>query len=279
MAVKLPIYVVSMGRRSQTALKLHQANVPFTLVTHTPKMLNDFIDLCGFAPTNALVTNRKGLLSSRNAIMEMTPDNSWYFCLDDDINTVTRVDPKYRGEFKLEVTGPPPPGFKSWREVYKRPISMKELVDAAQGVIAECKRQDTVMGGFATMENPYFRARRWGRIRGVGIAAFVFQKRRGGIDRFKYPCMQDQWMSMNVIREHGSVVVDNFVHVGADMFTPGGIGVFEERMPEMQRIQRLIIEEFEGLAKPSSVCPNIHYISRSRTFVDRWRARQGERKQ
>lgn len=130
-------------------------------------------------------------------------------------NVVLPVDERMLGpiarEFRTEIDA------KRWRELLF-------------STLARMNAQETVMGGFAVVDNYFFRLKHWRRVGYVSGHLIIMRKD----SRFKWDeniPMEDYRNSAEVCKVFGSVVLNNFGFFEHSTYIDGGLGTAEERLP------------------------------------------------
>lgn len=272
----LPVYLTTLGVNVTTAKWLRDGKVPFIVVTHSAKNVKEFEKNFGGKADDYLVTNKTGLLSSRDAVLRTAGD--WYVGLDDDLHTVTAVP--YRvaksNDALPTISEKTAPDGGTWRQLYGRKIDAAEFMRRAADVVAKCEDETTPLGGFATLDNPYFRSRRWSHVRCVSTCAYVYHAPTGP-KTMKYEYCHDQYLSLDAIARFGKVCVDNFVYAGQTPFANirgVGLGSYDERAAKTEPQIDALVKEFDGLITKSSAV-GTKFPAHSLGFVRNWRAAKG----
>ena len=86
----------------------------------------------------------------------------------------------------------------------------------------EMKDMDAPYGGVATMENPFFRAKKWSFRRFVKTKVFVMDA--SAKLEFKHTMCHDSYMTALAIARYGHVCVNNYLFYRADWYQKGGLG-------------------------------------------------------
>lgn len=274
------IYMVSAGHlpRMHTAAWLRRIAYTVspaptvTVITHYAEQARDIQALMPYA--NVLYTGHDSLLYSRNVALQMVQPYEWFVGLDDNIQRVTTVHPSIGGTGKLPVAGPPPAGFANWREAYRTETSPLRICRRWLALIDEAKRRDTFYAGFASVENPMFRPKRWSLRRFVKSKMFVMQ-RVPGVSWGGGDLAHDTWMSAYAVASRGCVVVDNYMHPHHRMYEAGGLGR-DRRERGLDELLEQIMAEFPGLVvKARGANSALRFAIVTDTGIARWRAANG----
>jgi len=269
--VRRPIVMMSNGvlERMHTTRWLN-AEGPFFVVTHDADRARRIAGRT--APlTQIVITGSPDLIDSRNAGLELVDDNEWFIGLDDNIPRIDAVRADYYGAGEFIDQDQRPTGAKTWREVYRTDATAR-LRELAEELIVRCEAQGTIYGGFASMENPFFRLRKWSSVRFVKSKLFVMKKVPGlqwGGGNYAH----DSWMSAYAVAKYGSVVVNNWVHPVHKMYEAGGLGHGRDRRPHLDPALEAICAQFEGLvAKGKGENTALRFLRTNEQSVRQWQS-------
>jgi len=218
------------------------------------------------------MTGSDYLVDSRNLIQnELTKPGQWYIGLDDNIQRFNMVEPElFASRERLQTDD-----GSNWRPRYRHKMSPVQIMSCFQMLMDRCEKTGTVFGGFASMENPFFRARKWSEVRFVKSKAYVMLN-DGDLEWHGQRCGQDSHMSAAVVAKYGCVAVCNWIHPVHKMYEEGGIGSSEERRKNLDPMLDSIIEEFPGLVQRGrGKNTALRFNRTSKRAVLRWRCEQG----
>lgn len=268
----MKIIVPTIGNLNRLHTVKALAEVPCILVVHnkyTKDALHSDID------SEIVVSGTKTLVEKRNWILDnLVAKDEWFIGMDDNIQMFTAVKKPYRHKEENDTVGLPPKKFKSWRHVYNSQVIPQEWLIDFRHSIERAKKEGAKLVGVATMENPYFRGRRYSNYRFVKTKAFAMQN--CGL-RFEHEMCHDSFLSASAVAQHGRVLVDSFLHHKSTMYEPGGLGNRAEReakglLTQMQDI----CDKFPGLVVPGKGGNTaLKFRLVTRTGVDRWRKENG----
>lgn len=215
-----------------------------------------------------------GCLNARNFILsELVKTREWYIGIDDNVEHLDIVSPILYGSPKLPVTDQPPVWAKSWREIYRHAMASTDLPHHLAKLRDYCRLRETIYGGFASTENPMFRASKYGYRRFVKTKLYVLYKHKPDLLFKGGDYAHDSWMSAYAVANFGSVVVNNYIHPRYPWFEAGGLGKVTERRAKLDVILDEIIAEFPGLViKAKGANSALKFIRTTDTSVQRWQA-------
>lgn len=280
-------YIVSRGHvpRMHTAKWIDKTGLNVTWVVHDKAQAANVRSVLPNA--NIAITNQVGLLSSRNYILRhLVKPLEWYIGMDDNITHLEMVAPKLHGYGSLPVQNKPTTG--TWRDIYRHPMQPRYLHRYLKELRVECEAHETIYGGFASTENPMFRARHWSYRRFVKTKLYILRNIDGlTIDGFYYgeprpiqfnggDFAHDSWMTTYAIAQYGGVVVNNFVQARHPWYEAGGLGKSTERRAKLDVLLDEIIATFPGLVdKAKGANSALRVLRTSDTAVQRWQAANG----
>jgi hypothetical protein len=213
-----------------------------------------------------------GCLNARNFILsELVKPREWYIGIDDNVEYLDIVHPEFYDQPKLPVDGPCP--WDTWRKIYRHAMASTDLPHHLAKLRDDCRLRETIYGGFASTENPMFRASKYGYRRFVKTKLYVLYKHKPDLLFKGGDYAHDSWMSAYAVANFGSVVVNNYIHPRYPWFEAGGLGKVTERRAKLDVILDEIIAEFPGLVvKAKGANSALKFIRTTDTSVQRWQA-------
>lgn len=268
-----PIFVVSKGhpQRVHTFKWLNTLGLPYTVVVHTRaqatqimQLVNDDVDI--------VITKKEYLFENRNFILRnLVKKGQWYIGMDDNIQRINKVSSDYYGKERVDGHAKPKKA-DTWRQVY-RTDATRELLALMHELINECNLVGTTYGGFASMENPFFRMRHWSYRRFVKSKLYVM---RNDGQRFQGIFGHDSRMSVETVVKYGCVAVNNFVHPVHKMYEQGGLGHITERRPILNKHLNEIVKQYPGLVQIGHGANTaLRFRITSDAGLTKWRAEHG----
>lgn len=270
----LPIIVVTRGNveRLHTLRLLNAAGVPFTVVVHDE-------NIAGLVRSHAhevVVSGTNTLVEKRNWILdELVPRGSWFVGMDDNVKSFTKVADEFYGWDNLFTGDEPPSGCESWRRIYNTTASPKLWLQELKTTVRIADKAGINLVGVSTMENPFFRPRKYSNYRFV--KSKIFAMKNTGELRWKHEMCHDSYLSALAVAKYGRVLVNSFLHYESKMYEAGGLGDREarERFGLVEQLMR-ICEEFPGLvALARGKNSALRFRLTSENGVERWRREHG----
>lgn len=251
------------------------------VITHTKEMAKRIKEAYPVLAEKCQViaTNGIGLLEQRNYPFKknLIKVDEWFIGMDDNITAMQQLDVFLQSDdYKFDIlTEPVPLPFSSWREAFRAPMNIREVYDAFEQLAKMCRSADTYYGGFASVENPLYRARPYSYRRFVKSKAFVMRR----VDKaFRWAggnYAHDSEMSVRAVAQCGRVVVNNMVHPKHKMYEKGGLGDITERNG-FEGLMREIIKTYPGLVTRANG-PNsaLKFLKTHDSNVFEWRRANG----
>lgn len=276
---ELKIIVVSKAdvNRIFTLRLLEEANYDYTVVVHDHKAQRRLEEV-GIPSEKIVRSGTKTLVDKRNWILrKLVEPGEWFIGMDDNIRGWTLVQEPFFWHDQNPTDKKPPRGFKSWREVYNDPVDTKTwLTRFMNGPVRDAMEKGIPLVGVATMENPYFRARRKSNYRFVKTKVFAMQNT--GKLHFRGKMGHDSYLSALCVAEHGKVLVDSFFHYKVKMYEGGGLGTSREERDANGLAESLdhSVKKFEGLVvKAKGKNSALKFRLTNENSVEAWRREHG----
>lgn len=191
---------------------------------------------------------KDGLVGQRNFICEeLVKRNEWYIGMDDDIQGINTVCKEVWDRGKVEMSEKPPRGYKTWRQAYRVLATPQRVMRAFEILRDRMEYMETIYGGFASIENPFFRTRKWSEVKHVRSNVYVAKNTR------EYPwhgkCGHDTCRTVETVARYGCVGMLNYVHALHKPYVEGGLGDREWREPILMKHFKQLVEAYPGLVK------------------------------
>jgi hypothetical protein len=241
--VKIVVVTNANVERLHTLRLLNDCEITHYVVTHTETMRRKIENL-RMKYSKVLVSGARTLVGQRNWILDELIDvDEWFIGMDDNIRAFTAVQPKYYASERLDTADTSIP----WREVYNAELDPLRWLRLLAEDTRTAEREGVPLVGVATMENPYFRAKKYSNFRFVKTK--VFAMKNVGNLRFKHEMCHDSYISVACVARYGKVLVNSFLHHKSKMYEVGGLGnrADRERKGLLKQMDD-ICREFPGLA-------------------------------
>jgi len=270
---EMKIIVVSRGdeRRWHTLKLLAGEGIQCVVVAHNKDVRKKIHRT--FPMHEVVQSDTTELVDKRNWILENLVDRKeWFIGMDDNIQGFTMVRKKWRKRPFNKVTDKPPDGFDSWRQVYNHKVSAKLWLKEFKKDVELAKSQDIPLVGVATMENPYFRAKRYSNYRFVKTKVYAMENHPKFLF-FENKISHDSWLTALCIANFGKVLVDSYLHHITKMYEVGGLGNREERERRgLLDYMQHTIDSFPGLVGMGhGKNTALRFLLTREKSVERWR--------
>lgn len=275
------IVVVSKAdvERIHTLRLLDLHGIPHTIVVHDREAERR---LCDAGCRGEIVrSGTETLVDKRNWILKkLIKRDEWFVGMDDNIQKFTRVRAPFLKREANRTDEPVPKtrgaAYDSWRQVYNAEVTPNSWLETMDRDIALADKSDIPLVGVATMENPYFRARRYSNYRFVKTK--VYAMRNTGKLHFHGLMGHDSYLSALCVAEHGKVLVDQFLHYKVRMYERGGLGTSRAERDANGLAESLeyTIAKFPGLvAHGRGENTALRFVLNREKSVERWRREHG----
>lgn len=271
------IYVVSQAveERMHTPRLLKAAGIPFTLVLDSHKQVQ-LARKMGYAFVAS--TETANLVVKRNAITKLA-GSGWYIGMDDNVQYFTALPYSARNSLPYSARNSPnnidTADGQNWRPIFNVECKPARYITLLEKLADEAQEQGAHYAGVATMENPFFRGKRYGLRRFVKSKIFCMNAAAGV--RFKHRLCHDSYASAHAVALHGRVLVDNWMFYKAKWYEAGGLGTMQQRIDAGFEVQlEACIAEFPGLVgRAKGKNSALRFLLTSDAAVNRWRAAHG----
>lgn len=276
----MKIIVVSKGEieRAHTLRLLNKYKIPHTVVVHRALDVDSlrYSDVKGFPHSDFVISGTRHLVDKRNWILNnLVDDDEWFIGMDDNIQYFTAVHYKFRG-LANPVTENAPRPFKSWRQIYNREMHPSVWLKLFQRNIQKAGLESIPYVGVATMENPYFRAKRFSNYRFVKTKVYAMQNSRNL--RFENKMGHDSFMTAQCVAKYGKVLVDSFLHYKCRMYEGGGLGTSraDRDARGLTKYLERTVKKFDGLVQLGKGANTaLRFRLTRESSVERWRNENG----
>lgn len=203
----------------------------------------------------------------------LVPKGAWFVLLDDNVKGLTGVDPWHYGERILDVQNPRDDG-EPWRNIFGHNYTGKEfLEEIAPEDVVVAERIGARMVGYALVDNPFFRAKKYREV-GFVIGKLTLMKNEG-LTWDHSITMDDFRNTADHLFRFGCVLINNYIYPVRKHYMAGGHGTREERKPFRRADCIKLMAQYPGLftkKKPTPDIPDdlsVRFTSRSQ--VQEWR--------
>jgi len=205
---------------------------------------------------------------------QLVPVGDWIIWIDDNVKRLTSLPHPFCNTDRIDFDFDDEPDI-GWRDAFEQTAENPRYV--LDQLIEKCIDNGTIFGGFAIETNFFFRRLRyqwWGYAR---TQCAVYRNDGRSWLAWDGMMLEDFVKSVDVVCRYGKVVIDRFSKPDKPAFEEGGIGSFEDRLPNLRHDCKMLMERYPGLLKP--VKPDVDYqltfAKRSQRTIDAWRRDHG----
>lgn len=239
----MPVMVISSYNRAGNVTTINQdafSNQIKVILVHNEDQKNKYQNLQDLKDSAGnivpvLVTNqRAGYPGSGKArqmkwAWDQLDEGEFIIFSDDDIGSATWLKDPY---YKLDSVNFDEEGRtqREWSRDFSTKLTPRTYQKVISSTIKKMLEQKTILGGFATNDNFFFRGKHWRRVGYVSGHMMIMQKN----SKFSFDldiAMEDYRNSAEVAEIFGSVVLNNYAYFKHSMYIDGGLGTAEERFP------------------------------------------------
>jgi hypothetical protein len=173
---------------------------------------------------------------------EFLPRDEWAMTVDDNVSHLSMLpEPWYHD-------GVDDPG--DFREEFDEPVNAWTFRVLIDETIERAEEQGTIMCGFSTYKNHFFRKVKW-KSKGLCRTSAALYKSDGSPWRmWPEQMIDDVVKSFDVLDRYGSVVINHYAKANKTEWQEGGIGSLEERIPYLTDDCTEILARWPHLARP-----------------------------
>jgi len=217
----------------------------------------------------------------RNLINE----GEWYIWMDDNVDHFTWLPlPWYnyeRIDFDFDWTDPVGKDLMikycyEWRSIYEEICPIEQVIKNWEEMIKKCEEMNTVAGGFAIETNYFFRRIKWQHFGYCRTQNAVIKNTGLPWDYWEGGMIEDMARSVDVIARYGCVCINRFMKPIKQFWEKGGIGSFQERMPNLIDGCKRLMKMYPGfLQYVKNHDYQLMFKKRSLKSVNQWRKENG----
>jgi hypothetical protein len=215
-----------------------------------------------------------GLTRQREwACENLVEEGEWFVFADDNVKHYTVVPEPFYSRLNLPVDTSP-----SFKKVYDRKADVKRFFEACADTIEHAEAVGAHLCGFATVDNFYFRGKKFRDVGYVIGKSMLWHNVPYDFDHtvsmedFKHTCE-------NLLR-YGAVTINNYIFPVAGHYQKGGMGTYDERVPQRLKDCQAMMEMYPGLVRykeRKDFVPKTDLALRfhSTEQVEKWRKEMG----
>lgn len=243
----MKVFMPSKDRQNTISIpEAYEGYRPY-IVLHNWHQMKLYIS-AGRVPTEDIIISNVpadtfGLTRQRQWVMDNLVDPGEWVCFSDD--NVRWVEGLPAPHYYLHEIDLPHKCSSEWRQAYRTRVTPERF----EAIFHEMVGYATILGvhlcGFGTNDNYYFRRRKWSLHKYV-IGKLMFVQ-NVGIPYDHTISMEDMRMTAEHLLRFGKVLVNNYVRPEAGHYEAGGMGTYDERIPQRREDCIKLMGMFPGL--------------------------------
>lgn len=221
-----------------------------TYVCHTNEQA-DVLVSAGVQRKNVRVSGApctiQGVSLQREYVAQhLMPQGEWCLWLDDNVYSVTGLRPALAEKHPKSLSWD---DGTNWRHEFAHELEPNELGWHVRETLNRAEACGTIFAAFANEENILFRRNHW-QSHGYCRTRFALYRNDGSTwVPFDTMMLEDMAKSIDVVCRYGQIVINRYVRCLKEMFEPGGIGTFNERLPWLRDNCQKLMAMYPGLVK------------------------------
>lgn len=174
----------------------------------------------------------------------------WCLQMDDNIKKFTVVEESfYRAAPELKEK----PTRTEFGHIFNIPATFQMFyTQVLTDSIQEAEKRGANIVGFSSWENPYMRRRKFRDVGYTTNKCVLLRKTKLHWDQSEgHPAMEEYALCAAQHLEYGRVLINNWGYPQGGHYEPGGLGTYEERLPQKIAACQNIMARWPGFAKLS----------------------------
>lgn len=243
----MKVFIPSKGRASAITTHTVFRSCDYFVVVHNDEEYKAYCENDTIPRQRLIVSHvpadTYGLTRQREWICKnLAAPDEWFVFADDNIMRLTRVASPFYQDEELPVQDS---ADRNWKTVFGYSLLGGEFLGYAGEMAARMSRLNLHWGGFAVVDNPYFRGKHW---RTVGyVVGKLTVCHNNGVPFDHTISMEDFNNTGEQLLRYGGVLINNFIYPIATHYQSGGMGRYEERVPVRLLDVQKLLAKFPGL--------------------------------
>lgn len=224
------IFVSSKGRADTITVHKYLTGTDYYIVLHNKSDKADYLKNPTIDPNRIIVAEVPyGMTPIREFISsQLVEPNEWWVSMDDNVEYMRRLSYPWYDQFLLDKVHISKHNAL-WRERFEEVMPVEDFMLVAQDMAARGDEIGAYNIGFATTDNPVFRAKKFNDV--AYIKGKVMVRKNVGIHLDpNVLAMDDYSYTAECLLQHGKVLRNNYVAPVAGHYQAGGIGTYDERL-------------------------------------------------
>lgn len=242
MKIIIPSYNRALTIKSHKLLE--NSNFDWKVVVHSAEQFNEYMKIIS---KERLICSgvEPNISKQRNWIRNnLVKDGEWFCMMDDNIEKFNMFPNPY---YMMKTLNRTHPEFKSLRTILENNyIDAFKLEECFQESIFKAEEINAAFIGFATIENYFFRNKKWKTISMICSKCCLIKN-----DELRYDenvlTMDDYEYSIKSMIKYGKVLVNSYIFPNAHHNQSGGLGKLSERAEKKVKDCFYITNKYPGL--------------------------------
>jgi len=245
----IKIFIPSKGRSKTicTHLYLDSQDIDYKIVLHNEKEKEEYIKNSNIRLEKIIVSNAALCLPAQREWMRknLFQDNEWGIFLDDNIKTFHCLQNDHYRKENLDsnfVKNNP----SLFRQLFDQEIKPKKFLELCFEMIEIAEKQKAFLCGFATVDNPLFRCKKFKNFAYVIGKATIRKKTQISFPE-NWFCQEDYHDVAEHLLHFGKVLVNSYIKPVSKHYQEGGIGNYEKRLPHKIQLNNMLMKKYPDL--------------------------------
>jgi hypothetical protein len=241
----MKIYIPSKGRATTITTHTLFKNYDYTVVVANEEEYTAYSNTIGIEHlVNAHIPY--GVAYVRQWILDQVPQGEWFLMLDDNVSSFTALpEPEYTRE-ELDPHIMSKETQDTFKKLFETEITTEQFLEICSQMIEKANIIGAHLCGFATVDNWYFRNKKWREV-GYVITKMALVKKSHLTYDTAFTAMDDYYFTAENLLHFGKVLINNYVYRNATHYQDGGIGPYKEREPRKIADAELLMQRYPGL--------------------------------
>jgi len=273
----MKIYIPSKDRAKTitTHLWLEKNNIPYSIVVHNEEQFRMYGQQLSWESFKNVINANcpYGMSVIRQWIRDnLVKDGEWYINMDDNIKYFQSFPSQHYNTEFIDTKN-----SKNLRKTLENHESTRtEFEDYVEETKVKAESLGVSYCGFATVENYFFRGKKWRTVAYVVGKCILCKKNELSYDQ-NIIAMDDYGFTAENLLKKGRVLVNNFVKPIANHYQDGGIGTYSERLNAKIEDCAYLMTKYPGLyrynpKKSGDPRAELQLRFHSERQVEKWRA-------
>lgn len=238
----IKVFIPSKGRAQTIRThKLLNDKFDYRILVHSEADRLEYLKNPSIDVSKIIATGIEYNLSKqRNWIFDNVGKEEWFVTMDDNIDKFTSINLEAYDSQVIDVEK------EDSREMFENELNADQLYDLILQDIDKMRRNGIKYGGYAVLDNYYFRAKKYRYVGYVISKVAIYQECGLRFDE-KAIAMDDYNYTAENLLKVGKVLINNFIFPVAKHYEQGGLGTYEERLERKIKGCTYLMRKYPGL--------------------------------